>query len=178
MPREIFVPEASASLTSPQPSLGSTVTSQIEFSSQLSFEMNAWCSEKQEIDNHDFLLLLLRSSLSYDTWGLGSAEVLVPFQLLALSKGTLLIGCLGIHLHLERWQSRSPPPGINPKDRWAAPDLSGPKHFFLCWNLSVGSGKNQVSHPDLTSSIHVGFPNKLWNRTQNPQMSQLEGPRR
>lgn len=109
MPREILVPEASASLTSPQPSPGPTVTSQIEFSSQLSFEMNAWCSEKQEIDNHDFLLLLLRSSLSCDMWGLGSAEVLVHFQLLALSKVTLLIGCLGIRLHLERWKSRVSP---------------------------------------------------------------------
>lgn len=34
--------------------------------------------------------------------GLCSAEVLVHFQLLALSKVTLLIGRLGIRLHLER----------------------------------------------------------------------------
>lgn len=44
-----FVHKASAFRTSPQPSPGPPVTSQIEFCSQLSFEMKAWCSEKIQL---------------------------------------------------------------------------------------------------------------------------------
>lgn len=112
---------------------------------------------------------------------LSSAEVLVHFQLLALSLATLLIGCLGSLLHLERWKARISPSRNKPQRLLSSsrPLLGS----FVAQSIPFSAGvcqlalaKVKFSHPDLTSSAQVFLRN--YGRetlSWHPQMSELEG---
>lgn len=107
-------------------------------------------------------------------WALSSAEALVHFQLLALSKATLLIGCLGALLHLERWKARVSPSRNKPQGLLSCSrPLSGP---FVAQSIPFSTGvchlaleKIKFPPPDLTSPTQVSLRNsrkvilRIWN---------------